>query len=107
MKLKEASELKDKIEKYNKEIEESIYNILYDILREDYADVIEVKKQYKLWENLLNNEFSFDFPFGNIGYKALEKINSGFKEEGWKISAIISNDIYEKKKGFQITFTKG
>ena len=104
--LKEAIEIKNLIEKQDKCILDLIYSMLFNILNEEYEDLTVLKKQYKLWENLLNDEFTFNYPFGNIEYETLEKINKGFKEEGFEIGSIISNDIYENKKGLEITFKK-
>jgi len=108
MKIKEMIKFKEEAKMSQKKIEDTIYDILLSSF--DHNEYIEetekIREDFILWENIDNGEFVFNYPFGNIDFDELIKINRKFKEEGIKISAIISNDIYKNKKGLDICFVK-
>ena len=94
------------LEKYKSNAEDKIYELLLDILSEDDYDEESIKKEFPIWLNDEGWEFSFNYHFGNIDFEELLKMHKGFKEKGYLLKSIISNDIYKDKKGFNICFVK-
>lgn len=106
MNLKEAIDIKNSIDKSNKQIEDIIYKMLEEALVDTgYNNSECVREQFVLWENLSSDEFTFIFPFGNIAFDILVKMNNRFKKEGFKLTAIFEHFL-QGKKGLEICFVK-
>ena len=103
---------KIELEKINKQKQEinnlsknEIYKILHNILYENYEDIEDLKEAFVLYIDIENNEFWFDYPFGNISFKSLCCIDKAFRKENFEIDAVIVfDDTYKNKNGLQITF---
>ena len=105
---KKISDLNTEQHKIDDIILIKLYDILFDILNEmgcDYDNIDDVKKQYIINQNFKNNEFHFRYPFGNISFKKLNDINSGFHKYDFIISSVIAlDDTYEDLNGLEISF---
>ena len=106
--IKEVKELKEKLDIVNNKILDIMYNILWDVeeIGNEYDSLESVKSQFIIWENLLEDEFTINHPFGNIDMSMLNAMHERFKKEGFKLYSISDCETRNDKKGLIFYFKK-
>ena len=95
-------------ERFNDKVLNVMYNILFDteIISEEYDNIEDVKKDFIIHEYLLNNEFTINFPFGNINMEVINQLNSRFNAEGFNLYTISDCETRKNCKGLIFYFKK-
>jgi len=104
--LKNALDLKKELQEVDNKVLNIIYSILFDVqeICDEYKNIDELKEQFIIWENLLENEFTINYKFGNINMNLLNKIDERFKKEGFNLYCISDCDTRSNQEGLIFYF---